>query len=162
MTGANERTVTLERVWDAPLADVWELWTTKEGIESWWGPGGFHVTVHAMDLRPGGILDYTMTASGAEQVAFVQAAGHPLSTRHRATYTAVVPMTHLAYDHLMDFVPGVPPYEVAHVVTLEETASGVRMVLTFDVMHDEQMTRMAEMGWVSELEKLGAALAARR
>jgi len=45
MTAENRRRVRLERTYQAPIEDVWELWTTKEGIESWWGPGGFRVTV---------------------------------------------------------------------------------------------------------------------
>ena len=32
--------ITMERTFDATLHEVWELWTTKAGIESWWGPDG--------------------------------------------------------------------------------------------------------------------------
>ena len=35
----------IERVWQAPIGLVWELWTTAEGLASWWGPGGFTVEV---------------------------------------------------------------------------------------------------------------------
>jgi len=51
-----------------------------EGIESWWGPEGFTVTVQAMDVRPGGVLLYTMTATAAPQIAFMKQHGMPLST----------------------------------------------------------------------------------
>lgn len=152
------RRVTLERVWDAAIEDVWELWTTKEGIESWWGPGGFDVTVHELDLRPGGTLDYTMSARDEGAIAYLRSVGRPTSTRHRATYTEVVPLRRLAYEHVVDFFPGAEPYEVTHFVELTETPSGVRMVLTFDAMHDDETTRLAMMGWESELEKLAAAL----
>lgn len=50
-----KKTITLERTYRAPIADVWEMWTTKEGIESWWGPDGFAVTVQlekALAPRP--------------------------------------------------------------------------------------------------------------
>jgi len=58
--GAPERRkrITLERVYQTDVQDVWDLWTTKDGIESWWGPGGFAVTVRKLDLRPGGNLLY--------------------------------------------------------------------------------------------------------
>ncbi len=36
-----KRRITIERTYQASIEDVWELWTTKEGIESWWGPGRF-------------------------------------------------------------------------------------------------------------------------
>ena len=48
--------VTVERTYQARLGELWDLWTTKEGIESWWGPGGFTVKVRKLDLRPGGEL----------------------------------------------------------------------------------------------------------
>jgi hypothetical protein len=43
---------------------------------------------------------------------------------------------------------------------LHPGAQGVRMVLTFDAMHDDQWTKRALMGWENELGKLAKALAA--
>jgi uncharacterized protein YndB with AHSA1/START domain len=150
--------VTLERVYRADIQDVWELWTTKEGIESWWGPGGFAVTVRKLDLRPGGELLYAMTATDPPQVAFMKNAGMPLTQELRITFTEVVPRTRLAYVHRADFIPGVEPYDIATVVELEETPAGVRMTLTFDAMHNDEWTSRATMGWESELGKLAAVL----
>jgi uncharacterized protein YndB with AHSA1/START domain len=158
MTKTMTRKMTLERTYQAPIEHVWELWTTKEGIESWWGPEGFTVQVNKMDLRPGGRLEYAMTATGPEQIAFMQKANMPLTTQTRLTYTEVVPMKRLAYETIADFVPGVEPYNVSTVVELEATAKGVRMMLTFDAMHDEQWTKMAVMGRESELRKLAGVL----
>jgi predicted dehydrogenase len=59
------------------------------------------------------------------------------------------------------YVPGVAPYDVETLVELAESAQGVRLVLTFDAMHDEHWTQMARMGWENELGKLAKALAAR-
>lgn len=153
--------ISLERVYQADVQDVWDLWTTKEGIESWWGPGGFAVTVRKLDLRPGGELLYAMTAIDPPQVEFMKKAGMPLSHDARITFTEIVPRRRLAYVHLADFIPGVDPYDVATVVELHPTERGVRMVLTFDAMHDEEWTRRATMGWESELGKLEALLGAR-
>ena len=38
----SERQV-IERVWQARIDQVWELWTSAEGIASWFGPKGFIV-----------------------------------------------------------------------------------------------------------------------
>src|SRR6266481_6052905 len=99
--------IIIERVYKATLNEVWALWTTKEGIESWWGPGGFSVKVKKLDLRPGGDLLYTMTAIGPQQVAFMKKAGMPLSTEAKLTYSEVIKMERLAYTHLADFIPGI-------------------------------------------------------
>ena len=153
--------ITMERVFRADVQDVWDLWTTKEGIESWWGPGGFVVKVRKLDLRPGGELLYAMTAIDPPQVAFMKKAGMPLTTEARITFTEIVPLRRLAYVHLADFIPGVEPYDVATLVELETTSRGVRMVLSFDAMHDDEWTNRATMGWESEIGKLEALLAGR-
>lgn len=152
--------ITLERSYQAPVEAVWDRWTTKAGIESWWGPEGFTVTVSQLDLRPGGELHYAMTATGPEQIAFMRQAGMPVTTDARLTYSEVARYQRLAYEHLVDFVPDHAPYTVATVVELRPTATGVTVVLTFDAMHDELWTQRATMGWESELGKLAAALAA--
>jgi len=151
-------TIRFERVYDASVEDVWALWTTKDGIESWWGPDGFAVKVQKLDLRPGGELLYAMTAIAPPQVEFMKKAGMPLTTEARLTYTEVVAPRRLAYTHLADFIPGVAPYGVETLVELHPTAEGVRLVLTFDAMHDEEWTQRATMGWESELGKLAKVL----
>lgn len=153
------RKITMERTYKADLVDVWDMWTTKEGIESWWGPDGFHVKVRSIDLRPGGVLKYAMIASGPDQIAFMKNAGMPTTTEAHITYTEVTPNTRLVYDHLTDFIPGVKPYNVATRVELFESPAGVRLVLTFDAMHAEEWTQRAAMGWEMELGKLAQALA---
>ena len=80
-TNESKRRITIERTYRSSLEDMWELWTTKEGIESWWGPEGFTTTVHSLDLRAGGELRYAMTATGPEQVKFMKSAGMPLTNR---------------------------------------------------------------------------------
>jgi len=153
--------LTLERTFKTSLEEVWELWTTRDGIESWWGPEGFSVAVSELDLRPGGELVYAMSATEPEQMAYMTKAGMPLVTKHRLTYTEVNPVRRLAYKYMVDFIPGVVPYEVDTVIELHEVKDGVRMVLTFDRMHDDVWTRLAVMGRESELGRLDALLAAR-
>lgn len=154
----SRKRVTLERTYTADVQDVWDLWTTKDGIESWWGPGGFKVTVRSLDLRPGGELRYAMTAADPAQVAYMQQAGMPVTQECRITFVDVQPLRRLEYLHLANFIPGVDPYDVTHTVELHETSNGVRMVLTFDAMHADEWTERATMGWESELGKLGVAL----
>jgi uncharacterized protein YndB with AHSA1/START domain len=138
--------ITIDGIYQADVQDVWDLWTTKEGIQSWWGPGGFAVTVRALDLRPGGELLYAMTAVDPPQIEFMRKAGMPLTTEARITYREVVLRQRLSYIHLADFIPGVEPYDVATVVEFLRTAEGVRMVLTFDAMHNDEWTQRAVTG----------------
>ncbi len=149
-----KRRTTIERTYTASLNDLWDMWTTKEGIESWWGPEGFSTVVQAIDLRPGGEQRYSMTATGEAQVEFMKNAGMPLTTEVRITYLEVVPFERLAYTQLADFVPGVEPYAVATQVEFHQTGNEVRMKLTFDAMHNEEWTQRAIMGHEGQLQKL--------
>jgi uncharacterized protein YndB with AHSA1/START domain len=153
--------VRLERTYAASIEDVWELWTTPAGIEAWWGPDGFAVTVRQLDLRPQGELHYAMTAVAAPQIAFMKQANMPLTTESRITFVEVTPPRRLVYKHLTDFIPGVVPYDVTHVVELEASANGTRLVLTLDAMHDDVWTQRCVMGWESELGKLADLIASR-
>jgi len=155
---AQKERITVERTYKARIEDVWALWTTKDGIESWWGPDGFTVQVRSIDLRPGGELRYAMSATGKPQVEFMKKAAMPLTNEHLIVYTEVERPTRLAYSHLVDFIPDAESYEVAMLVELEATANDVRMVLTIDRMHDEVWTERAVAGWEMELGKLAKVL----
>jgi len=155
----SRRMIKIERTFNAAIEDVWTLWTTVDGIESWWGPDGFQVKVRKLELRPGGALHYDMIAVGPDQIAYMKKAGMPVSSPTRATFTDITPYTRLAFDHVVDFVPGVEPYDTATVVELAARGADTQLTLTVEAMHDEQWTHMAVMGWENELGKLAQALA---
>jgi uncharacterized protein YndB with AHSA1/START domain len=152
------RQIDMERTFRAPIEDVWALWTTADGIESWWGPDGFTTKVLALDLRPGGELRYQMIATGAPQVEFMKRANMPLVQECRLTYQEIIAPRRLAYVHLADFVPGVTPYDVTHVVEFQAKGAEVTMKLSIQAMHDEEWTKRAVMGWTQELDRLARVL----
>ena len=153
--------LTLERTFDASPDEVWELWTTKDGIEAWMGPDGFNVSVSELNVRPGGRLAYAMTAVGPDQVDFMVKAGMPLVTAQTVRYVEVDRPRRLVYRDVADFIPGVEPYEVETIVELHAVQGGTRMVLTFDAMHDDHWTEMSRQGREMELRKLADLLKAR-
>jgi uncharacterized protein YndB with AHSA1/START domain len=154
--------LTLERTFDASPEEVWELWTTRDGIEAWMGPEGFNVTVNELDLRRGGELVYAMTAVGPDQVEYMTRAGMPLVNVQRRRFIEVDPPRRLVTRELADFIPGIEPYEVETVLQLEAVDDGTRLVLTFDAMHDADWTEMSRLGRESELRRLAHLLAARQ
>jgi uncharacterized protein YndB with AHSA1/START domain len=77
---SNEHEITIERTYDASAEEIWNLWTTRAGIESWWAPDGFTVEVRKLELEPGGELLYARTATAPEQIEFMKGAGLPLTT----------------------------------------------------------------------------------
>jgi uncharacterized protein YndB with AHSA1/START domain len=61
-TEASHNDFVITRVFDAPRDLVWRAWTDPERMRHWWGPKGFTVFSSNMDLRPGGLYHYGMTA----------------------------------------------------------------------------------------------------
>ena len=88
---ASRPVIRLERRYEAAVEDLWYLWTTKEGFESWWGPEGFRVAVRKLDLRVGGELEYDMIAVAPEQIEFMKKANMPASHGTRGTFAQIVP-----------------------------------------------------------------------
>jgi uncharacterized protein YndB with AHSA1/START domain len=152
--------VRIERTYDATPERVWELWTTGAGIERWWAPDGFTITVDKLEPRPGGELVYTMTATAPEQIEFMQGAGMPLSTVSRKTFVEVDEPTRLTYDSLADFIPDVAPYEFRTVVEIRPAGAGTRVTMTMDRMHDQVWTDRLTAGRTNELDNLGRLIGA--
>ena len=146
--------VVIERTYRADVKELWQLWTTKEGFESWWGPEGFRVEVHALDARPGGTLHYDMIADTPEMIEVMKQMGRPRSHETRGRFSEVRLQERLAITHLIDFLPGVDPYESTISVEFFPSGESVRMVVTLDPMHNEEFTRMSTMGFSSQLAKL--------
>ena len=161
MTAAanTQKTFTVERMLKASPEKVWKMWTTKEGLERWWGPEGFSVRVHHLDLRVGGRLELVMTTAVPEIVAMLKAGGMGASQSLVCTYTEIEPNRRLVYQNTVDFVPGVPPYAATTRVELMPVTGGTRLAVTNDVMHDPMWTERARMGWEQEIGKLEKALA---
>ena len=66
VTTPNELEIRVERVFDAPRAHVFSVWTDPELIPEWWGDG---TVVEEMDVRPGGTYRFR-TAYGVVEGEF--------------------------------------------------------------------------------------------
>ena len=66
VTTPNELEIRVERVFDAPRAHVFSVWTDPQLIPEWWGDG---TVVEEMDVRPGGTYRFR-TANGLVEGEF--------------------------------------------------------------------------------------------
>ena len=148
----------LEHTYDAPAQLVWQMWTTAAGLEDGWAPDGFETRVSQLELRPGGQLRYTMTATAPDQVAFVRSLGMPLSNEFRRTFTEVAAPTRLAYLSLIDWVPDHEPYQHLTVVDSEPIGDRTNVVMTVDALHDDAWTQEYCAHRRNELDNLQAAI----
>lgn len=56
----DNKKLTVVRNFDAPLADVWEAWTTPEILDKWWAPKPYRAETRVMDFKEGGMWIYAM------------------------------------------------------------------------------------------------------
>lgn len=148
--------VVIQRTYRATVEDLWALWTTKSGFESWWGPEGFRVEVHALEARVGGALDYDMIADAPEAIAAMENMGQPVSHGTHGKFAEFQPHARLALVHVIDFVSGMEPYESRIEVDFSVEGEWARMVVTLHPHLDPHWTKMAVEGFTSQLTKLDA------
>ena len=153
---APQAVVIVERTYRARVEDLWALWTTKAGFESWWGPEGFRVEVHALEARAGGALEYDMIADAPEAIAAMKEMGQPVSHGTRGVYAEFRPHQRLSLVHVIDFVPGSPTYESLIEVDFSAVGDKARMVVTIHPHLDPHWTKMSLEGFSSQLTKLDA------
>ena len=55
-----DREIAATRVFDAPRALVFKVWTDPQHIGRWWGPKGFTTTTFRIDVKPGGVWRFVM------------------------------------------------------------------------------------------------------
>jgi PhnB protein len=54
------KTITVERSFNAPLAQVWSAWTDPEILCQWWAPKPYTCVIKSLDFREGGRWLYCM------------------------------------------------------------------------------------------------------
>jgi len=60
MQDISNRSMEITRTFQAPVELLWKVLTTPEYIKVWWGPEGFTNTIRKMEVKEGGIWDFTM------------------------------------------------------------------------------------------------------
>jgi uncharacterized protein YndB with AHSA1/START domain len=111
---ADEPVIEISRVYDAPRELVWECFTDAKHLQHWWGPNGFSITNHSIDVRDGGRWDFVMHGpDGRDWDSII-------------TYTEVKKPERLVYQH---GEPGEPPLFVSTVTFAREGARRTRVTL---------------------------------
>ncbi|MDQ8756219.1 SRPBCC domain-containing protein [Sphingosinicella sp. LHD-64] len=149
-----QSSLTFERTYQARVEELWDLWTTKAGFESWWGSHGFKVHVETIDPRIGGVLRYDMYTDDPALIASMNQLGREASTFTQAEFVELIPLRRLVIRHMIDFIPGVAPHP--HSITVEFVQQGDRakMRVTIDAHHDRLTTKLSAVGFAQQLEKL--------
>ncbi len=61
------RTLTLKKVFEAPIELVWEAWTNSDHIMQWWAPPGMKINMVIHEFKVGGKWKYSMPMPDGSQ-----------------------------------------------------------------------------------------------
>ncbi len=164
------RSLILTRVFDAPIATVWDAWTRPDALAKWWGPHGMTASA-TLDVRKGGAFSLTMHAADG--------ADYPIT----GEYLDVVENRYLVMEMHLDDHPAswhdylaeevtkaggaedVPPsLTVTTRVTFETQGTGqtrltVEQVYATDADREAYHAMGSVEGWSQSFEKLDRVLA---
>jgi len=131
-------TITVIAEFDAPIDQIWELWSDPRKLERWWGPPGYPATFEKHDLTPGGEVTYFLTGPEGDQLWGAW------------RVTAIDPPNSLEFtaDACTD-ADGTPIEDMpVHNVSLElrEHDGGTRMVMRLRFESRDDMEKLIEMG----------------
>ncbi len=112
-----ERSITLTRVFDAPVDLVWRCWTDPEHIEKWSAPRGFTITTSEGDLREGGGWRCCMMAPDGTALWL------------GGVYREIVPLERLVMTHAWDDASGKPGHATVVTLTFEDLGNRTRVTL---------------------------------
>jgi uncharacterized protein YndB with AHSA1/START domain len=149
----HQRSISITRVFDAPLERVFAAWTRAEMLAHWFGPQGFSVPACESDPRPGGVFRLCMRSPEGKDYWV------------RGTYREVRPAERLVIDCVADDAGGVQRLE--EVIDVTFAAQGARTRLTVNCTSGgpspeaAQMLKGMDLGWSQSVDKLGAELDAK-
>lgn len=138
----SNRTVTIERIYEAPIELVWEAWTKPEHIANWWGPKGMETKVIEHNFTVGGKWEYSMAMPNGKD--FIS----------KGTYIEIV--EHKKIITSADFIPMTQGVELQ--IHLEQIGDTTKF--TFKVIHptEEYKIQQEKMGiyngWGSTFDRL--------
>jgi len=145
------REITLTRVFDAPRALVYSMWTDAKHLAKWWGPHTFTNPVCEVDPRPGGKILIHMRAANGDT--------HPMG----GVFHELVPNQRIVFTSYVDMPDSKRVVEAHTTVTLEDYRGKTRLTLLATgigfVDFAERMLAGMEAGWGQSLGKLGVEIA---
>ena len=151
-----EDAVVIERHFDAPVEQIWQMWTVPDHFAAWYGPDGATIPVAKLDVRVGGgrlVCMEVQTPDGLMQMWFT------------GEYREVVENRRLVYtdspaDEHGNVVPAMPaghPTTTEVRVELEDLGGRTRMVLTHTGISPDSP---GAVGWAMALAKLEVRVSA--
>lgn len=150
----DNRELTIERTYDAPIELVWKAWTDPKLVAEWWGPNGFTNPICEIEPKVGGKINIVMEDSAG---LIKKGSRYPMT----GTFTEIDEPNKIVYTSEA-ILNDKPMMKNQVSVTFEEqegkTKMIVHIIVTEATPEAEMPLRGMEMGWNQQMDKLGEIL----
>ncbi|MBL7962586.1 MAG: SRPBCC domain-containing protein [Flavobacteriales bacterium] len=145
--------IRITREFDAPRELVWKAWTTPAMLVHWFGCAAFSTISAEVDLREGGNWRVVLRTPEGEDIPSY------------GTYTAVEPISHLAFTHQWEKAPvDVNPahHRTQVTVDLHEVGSKTRLEFRQTGLVSEASRDSHIGGWCDSMDAMAITIASVR
>ena len=142
-----DRELTINRVFDAPPALVFKIWTQPQIVRLWWGPRGYTTLSCAMDLRPGGTWRVSSRGEDGSETA------------EQGIFREVTEPERLVFTHAWETEDGTPGHETLVTVTFAEHEGKTRMTFHQAPFTSVEIRDGHMQGWSESFDMLAEHLA---
>ena len=142
MEDLSQRSLSVTRMFNAPIDLLWQVLTTADYIKDWWGPDGFTNTIRIMEVNEGGKWEFTMHGPDGTDYENV------------FIYREIIPLKKLVMDHL-----AAPKFTISINLFDEGEQTGMEWQNIFETVADFKLavdTFKADEGLKQNLERLAA------
>jgi uncharacterized protein YndB with AHSA1/START domain len=146
-----DRTLYLERVFNAPRELVFQMFKEAEHIKHFWGPQGWDVPYCKVDFRPGGVWLYCMKCVDKNQGQFFG-----MEAWGKAVYKEIVEPQKIAYtDYFSDAQGGenkdLPSGEVT--MELVDVGGKTKLISRGKYASPEALKTVTDMGMIEGIRQ---------
>lgn len=142
LAAADDRSLVMQRVFDAPVGLVFAAWTEKEHLAKWSAPRGFTIPHSEGDLRPGGKWRCCMRTPDGTTFWL------------GGVYREIVPSKRLVMTHAWDGEDGEPGPETLVTVLFEDLGGRTKVTLYQTGFESTQSRDGHQGGWSECFDKL--------
>lgn len=143
----DDRSLTVTRIFHAPLKLVWRMWAEEELRAQWWGPEGFRCLSLHQDFRPGGSWRAHISSAAEGEL------------RASGVFRDIEPLRRLTFTFRWDQRPGEEAETIATVSFERRGGSTIQHFRQIPFQSVQSLNGHAE-GWNSSFNRLSSLVEA--
>lgn len=139
-----DKTLTLERIFNAPRELVFHAFSEEKHLKHWWGPRGWGMPVCNVDFRIGGVWHYCMKCEDENQGEF-----YGMESWGKAIYSEIqVPEKIVYTDYFSDSEGNIEETmpSTNSTLTFIEVEGGTKVINTGEYATVEDLKQVLDMG----------------